>query len=238
MDRTQYNEPSPKIREGCFYLFKDIDYNGTQVITRPILVIKSLNDNNAFLGLKCTTMDRPYDSYSYKLEDWRDAKLKSPSSVRCDKPLFLPKENLLLTSDGRYLKLGQASSRDMIAIAKTYDKFCDELKSLSEQLLNSVDKTRVYFVNKKSTYASGEASEDMKIHSDYAAAKESFAKSQPRKETVMANGKLQNKTIEYELGYVSVDGNGNYDEKKDVVVTERKRYSENNKQEQKQRRHI
>lgn len=218
--------PLEIIKEGYFYLFKDIDFNGTKVVTRPILVIKSLNENKSFVGLKCTTTERDYDQYSYKLEDWRDAKLKAPSSVRCDKPIFLSHENLLRTDNQRYLRIGAASSRDMVAIAHTYDKFCDQLKALSQQLIASVDKTRVYFVNEKSSYSSGDERTDMKIYPDYDAAKAAFDKLQPKKETVMANGKMQNRTIEYETGYVSVDSAGNYDEKKDIVVTSRKRYSD------------
>ena len=233
-------QPLERIKEGCFYLFKDIDYNGTSVITRPILVIQTLNENKTLLGLKCTTTEREYDQYSYKLEDWRDARLKSPSSVRCDKPIFLSSDNLLLSSAGKYIKIGHASARDMIAIAKTYDKYCDELKELSQKLIKNVDTTRVYFVTESSTYSSGDTHTDMKIYSDYDSAKIEYNKMQPKEETVMANGKMQNKITEYETGYVCVDSAGNYDENKDIIVIEKKKYkrttTEQKKQDSSQRR--
>lgn len=226
--------PLEKLKEGCFYLFKDIDYNGTSVVTRPILVIQTLNENKSLLGLKCTTTEREYDPYSYKLEDWREARLKSPSSVRCDKPIFLSSENVLLTANGKYIKIGHASARDMIAIAKTYDKYCDELKDLSQKFMKNVDKTRVYFIRESSTYSSGNTHNDMKIYSDYDSAKKEYNKMQPKKETVMANGKMQNKITEYETGYVCVDSAGNYDENKDIIVIEKKKYKGTNSQQQKQ----
>ena len=213
------------LKEGHFYLFTDVDYTGNIKVTRPLLVLKLINDSQSFIGLKCTSRERPYDPFSYKLMDWEQGGLLQESSVRCDKPLFLQRSSIKCRTgkDGNYelSELGEVSSRDLMEIAKMHNTYCRQLEELSEQILNNAGQTKVFLIKRIEKYVNGDVHEDMSVFPTESAAANEFSKANPHLENCMHNGKLMSKTVSFEKGYVLVDKNGNYNIK-DITITHKK----------------
>lgn len=87
----------------AFVKFEDSD----EVKRRPVLIINK--SRAAIVSLKMTGTDRGDDVRECRIDEWREAGLSKPTSVRLDKILCLQESDL----DG---KIGELQERDKLII--------------------------------------------------------------------------------------------------------------------------
>ena len=93
----------------AFVKFEDSD----EVKRRPVLII---NESRAVIvSLKMTGTDRGDNIREYRIDEWMEAGLSKPTSVRLDKILYLQKSDL----DG---KIGELQERDKLRIGLRMNK--------------------------------------------------------------------------------------------------------------------
>lgn len=209
---------------GNIYLFTDIDYNSDIVLTRPLVIIKELNDGNAFLAFKCTTREREYDEFSYKLNSWYEANLKQPSSVRCNKPMFINANTIVKRKDGSLSYIGRLTEFDLQNIAVRFDEYTNSMKQFAEEFKERVTSREYWFIREKSTSSNNReiCVGTAKLFANESDAKQSFARCQAERNQLLYGGQVINCETSFELGRVRVKADGSYKET-DMNILHRKR---------------
>lgn len=208
---------------GNIYLFTDIDYNGDIVLTRPLVIIKELNDGNAFLAFKCTTRERDYDEYSYKLNSWYEANLKQPSSVRCNKPMFINANTIVKRKDGSLSYIGRLTEFDLQNIAVRFDEYTNSMKQFAEEFKERVTSREYWFIREKSTSSNNReiCLGSARLFANESDAKQCFALCQAERNQLLYGGQVINCETSFELGTVRVKADGSYKET-DMNILHRK----------------
>lgn len=209
---------------GKIYLFTDIDYNSDIVLTRPLVIIKELNGGNAFLAFKCTTRERDYDEFSYKLNDWESANLKQPSSVRCNKPMFINTNTIVTRKDGSLSYIGRLNQYDLQNIATLFDEYTNSMKMFAEEFKERVTSKEYWFIREKSTSSNNRdiCVGPAKLFASEFDAKHNFSLCQAERNQLLYGGQVINCETSFELGTVRVRADGSYKEA-DMKILQQKR---------------
>lgn len=209
---------------GSIYLFTDIDYNGDIALTRPLVIIKELNDGNAVLAFKCTTRERDYDEFSYKLNDWESANLKQPSSVRCNKPMFINTNTIVTRKDGSLSYIGKLTEYDLQNIATRFDEYTNSMKMFAEEFKERAASKEYWFIREKSTISNNHEVSvgPAKLFTNEFDARHNFSLCRAERNQLLYGGQVINCETSFELGTVRVKADGSYKEA-DMKVLQQKR---------------
>lgn len=195
---------------GDVILFTDY-INETEKKTRPLVVLKTLDNSTSIVGVRCTTKSRSYDDYSYDVDDWESCGLKAPSSIRCDKLAFLRATEIYKDNNGNPKVVAQLTPKSTKEVVKRFELYQKFLESMSCEM-NELTKEQTAYAIRVVEAIGNDTFVQFKIYDDKETAKTRYDMCYPEFSKTVIDGKLVDVNTGYQLGTIKIRNNLDVDE--------------------------